>query len=184
MSTTAPPRSDLRSVGQSVARLEGHAKVTGSIEYIHHLRLPGMLYGKIHRSALPTPHRRYRSSAALALDGVHAVITIDDVLSVVPNPYYGPAFHDQPILAHHKVRHVGEPVAVALAVNQHVAEEAADLITSSTSRSMRCSTRSRPRGRRADHSRRAEAGRHVHRSEAPRRKVRHQRRARCPRPAR
>src|SRR6185503_6821712 len=46
----------------------------------------------------------------------------------VANPYYGPAFHDQPILAIDKVRHVGEPVAVALATDPHVAEEAANLI--------------------------------------------------------
>ena len=129
MSTAAPPNIDLRSVGQSVSRLEGRAKVTGSVEYIHHLRLPGMLYGKIHRSALA--HGRIvgiDASAALALEGVHAVITIQDVLTLVPNPYYGPAFHDQPILAHGKVRHVGEPVAVALAIDPHIAEEAADLI--------------------------------------------------------
>ena len=46
----------------------------------------------------------------------------------MPNPYYGPAFHDQPILALGKVRHVGEPVAIVLAADPHVAEEAADLI--------------------------------------------------------
>ncbi len=129
MSIAAPPQMDLRSVGQSVPRLEGHAKVTGSVEYIHHLRLPGMLYGKIHRSALA--HGRIVGidpSAALAVEGVHAVITIQDVMTLVPNPYYGPAFHDQPILAHGKVRHVGEPVAVALAIDPHIAEQAADLI--------------------------------------------------------
>ena len=104
------------SVGQSVPRLEGHAKVTGTAEYIHHLRLPGMLHGKIHRSAVAHGRIvRIDSSAALALAGVHAVITIDEVLALAPNPYYGPAFHDQPILAHQKVRYVGEPVAVVLA---------------------------------------------------------------------
>src|SRR6185436_19435335 len=36
--------------------------------------------------------------------------------------------HDQPILALEKVRHVGEPVAVVLAADPHVAEEAASLI--------------------------------------------------------
>ena len=46
----------------------------------------------------------------------------------MPNPYYGPAFHDQPILAHGKVRHVGEPVAVVLAADPHVAEEASNLV--------------------------------------------------------
>jgi CO/xanthine dehydrogenase Mo-binding subunit len=129
MSTAAPPRQELRRVGQSVRRLEGKAKVTGSVEYIHHLRLPGMLHGKIHRSALA--HGRIVSidaTEALALEGVHSVITIDDVLKLVPDPYYGPAFHDQPILAHGKVRHVGEPVAVVLATDPHIAEEAADLI--------------------------------------------------------
>ena len=116
-------------VGKSIPRLEGHAKVTGRAEYIHHLRLPGMLHGKIHRSAVAHGRIvRVDPSAALALPGVHAVITIQDVLTLVPDPYYGPAFHDQPILAHGKVRHVGEPVAVALAIDPHVAEEAADLI--------------------------------------------------------
>ena len=38
------------AVGQSVPRLEGQAKVTGHAEYIHNLRLPGMLHGKIFRS--------------------------------------------------------------------------------------------------------------------------------------
>ena len=44
-------------------------------------------------------------------------------------PYYGPAFHDQPILADGKVRFVGEPVAVVLAMDPHVADQAAQLIT-------------------------------------------------------
>ena len=131
----APPASvrtslsELRTVGQSVPRLEGHAKVTGGAEYIYNLRLPGMLYGKIHRSSVAHGRIvRIDPSAALALEGVHAVITIQDILTLVPHPYYGPAFHDQPILAHGKVRHVGEPVAVALATDPHIAEEASDLV--------------------------------------------------------
>jgi CO/xanthine dehydrogenase Mo-binding subunit len=50
------------------------------------------------------------------------------VRKVIPEPYYGPAFHDQPILAIDKVHYVGEPVAVVLAADPHVAEEAAQLI--------------------------------------------------------
>ena len=122
-------RPDLREVSRSVPRLEGVQKVTGTIEYIHHLRLPGMLYGKIVRSTVP--HARIVSidaSAARALPGVHAVITGDDVVRLVPNPYYGPAFHDQPVLAIGKVHHVGEPVAVVLASDPHVADEGADLV--------------------------------------------------------
>src|SRR4029077_4724666 len=88
-----------------------------------------MLHGKVFRSTVPHGRiRRIEASAARALAGVHRVVTIDDVVRLIPHPYYGPAFHDQPILAHGKVRHVGEPVAVALAIDPHVAEEAADLI--------------------------------------------------------
>src|SRR4051812_35505417 len=118
------------NVGRSVSRLEGRAKVTGRAEYVHHLRLPGMLYGKIFRSTMP--HALIKSvdiSAAKAVDGVFRVVTIDDIKSVIPHPYYGPAFHDQPILADGKVRFAGEPVAVVLASDPRVAEYAAGLIT-------------------------------------------------------
>ena len=55
---------------------------------------------------------------------MHGVFTADDILKVIPDPYYGPAFHDQPILAMDKVRFVGEPVAVVVAADPHVAEAA------------------------------------------------------------
>jgi CO/xanthine dehydrogenase Mo-binding subunit len=116
-------------VGRSLPRLEAHAKVTGRAEYTHHLKLPGMLYGKIFRSTVA--HGRIRSidvSAARAVEGVHAVITGQDVLSLVPEPYFGPAFLDQPVLALDKVRYVGEAVAVVLATDPHVAERAMQLI--------------------------------------------------------
>jgi CO/xanthine dehydrogenase Mo-binding subunit len=119
----------LTQVGRSVPRLEGQAKVTGRAEYVHNLRLPGMLYGKIVRSTVA--HGRITKldvSAAQALEGVYRVVTIDDVRKVIPNPFYGPAFHDQPILAAGKVHYVGEPVAVVLARDPHVAEAAAQLI--------------------------------------------------------
>jgi CO/xanthine dehydrogenase Mo-binding subunit len=117
-------------VGRPVPRLEGRDKVTGRAEYTHTLRLPGMLHAKIFRSTVP--HGRIRkvdTSAAKKVPGVMHVVTIDDVKKVLPNPYYGPAFHDQPILADGKVRFVGEPVAVVLAADPHVADEAVQLIT-------------------------------------------------------
>jgi CO/xanthine dehydrogenase Mo-binding subunit len=116
-------------VGRSVPRLEGRAKVSGRAEYVHNLRLTGMLWGKIFRSTVA--HGRIRSldvSAARSLAGVSRVVTIEDVSKVVPEPFYGPAFHDQPILAAGKVHYVGEPVAVVLAADPHVAEEALQLI--------------------------------------------------------
>ena len=127
--TEIESRSTLREIGRSLPRLESTAKVDGSVEYIHNLHLPGMLHGKIHRSTVAHGRIvRIDTAAALALEGVHAVITGEDVLKLIPNPYYGPAFHDQPILALGKVRHVGEPVAIALAADPHVAEQAADLV--------------------------------------------------------
>ena len=118
-----------RQVGRSLPRLEGRAKVTGRAEYIHNLRLPGMLYGKIFRSAVPHGRiRRIDTAAARAMPGVTRVVTAEEIRSVVAEPYYGPAFHDQPILAEGKVRHVGEPVAVVLAEDPRLAERAAQAI--------------------------------------------------------
>src|SRR5271168_5273871 len=119
----------MNQVGQAIPRLEVRAKVTGRAEYTHNLRLPGMLYGKVFRSTIP--HGKILSidtTAAKELPGVHRVVTGADIQKLIPEPYYGPAFHDQPILALDKVRHVGEPVAVVLASDPHVAEQAVQLI--------------------------------------------------------
>jgi CO/xanthine dehydrogenase Mo-binding subunit len=116
-------------VGRGLPRLEGRDKVTGRAEYTHNLRLPGMLHGKLVRSTVA--HGRIKSidaTAARAVPGVHRVVTAEDVIKVIPHPYYGPAFHDQPILAIGKVHYVGEPVAAVLAEDPHVAEAAAALI--------------------------------------------------------
>src|SRR5215813_9798855 len=116
-------------IGRSPPRLEAREKVTGRAEYTHNLRLPAMLHGKVFRSTVA--HGRIKSidtTAAKAVPGVHRVVTAEDVIRVIPHPYYGPAFHDQPILAVGKVHYVGEPVAVVLAEDPHVAETAAALI--------------------------------------------------------
>ena len=117
-------------IGRSLPRLEARAKVTGRTEYVHHLRLPGMLHGKIFRSTMPHALiKKIDVSAAAAVEGVYRVVTIDDIRTVIPHPYYGPAFHDQPVLADGKVRFAGEPVAVVLAYDRKIAEEALGLIT-------------------------------------------------------
>src|SRR5580658_4079275 len=116
-------------IGRSIPRLEAREKVTGRAEYTHLMRVPGMLHGKVFRSTVA--HGRIKSvnvSEAQKIPGVFRVITIDDVRKVIPQPYYGPAFHDQPILADEKVRFVGEPVAVVLAADPHVAEAATHAI--------------------------------------------------------
>src|ERR1700756_6066265 len=116
----------MKQIGRDLPRLEARAKVSGRAEYTHNLRLPGMLYGKVFRSTVP--HGRIRSidtNAAAALAGVHRVVTGEDIRRLIPEPYYGPAFHDQPILALDKVRYVGEPVALVLAEDRHAAAVAA-----------------------------------------------------------
>ena len=135
MATTATPNDKSTAkigaqVGRSVPRLEARDKVTGRAEYTHTMHIPGMLHAKIFRSTVA--HGRIKNidtSAAKKVPGVLHVVTIKDVQKVIPDPYYGPAFHDQPILAHEKVRFIGEPVAVVIAADPHVAEEAAQLIT-------------------------------------------------------
>jgi len=120
----------IAAVGRSIPRLEAHAKVTGHAAYVHNLSVPGMLIAKVFRSTVA--HGRIRSidvTAARAMLGVFAVYTGEDIRKVIAEPYYGPAFHDQPILALDKVRYAGEPVAVVLAVDTHVAEAAAQLIS-------------------------------------------------------
>jgi CO/xanthine dehydrogenase Mo-binding subunit len=118
------------AVGRSLPRVEGRDKVTGRAEYVHHLRLPGMLYAKIFRATVPHGRiKRIDVDAAMAVEGVAQVVTGEDIRKLIPSPYFGPAFHDMPILALDKVRFAGEPVAVALAADPHVAAEAARLIT-------------------------------------------------------
>ena len=130
MATTLGKSNSGEAFGRSIPRVEARAKVTGKAEYVHNLRLPGMLYAKVHRSTVA--HARIigiDTAAAKALPGVYAVYTAADIKTLIPEPYYGPAFHDQPVLADDKVRHVGEPVAVVLAADVHVAEAAAQLIS-------------------------------------------------------
>ena len=127
--TTAPDGRAGHQVGRSLHRLEAREKVSGRAEYTHLMQLPGMLHAKIFRSTVA--HGRIKSidvSGAREVPGVYAVYTSEDVLKVIPDPYYGPAFHDQPILAVGKVHYVGEPVAVVLAADPHVAEHATQQI--------------------------------------------------------
>lgn len=123
------PRLPAGQIGRSLPRVDARAKVTGTAEYIHNLRLPGMLWAKICRSTVP--HGRIRhidTKSAAVMPGVHRIVTAVDIRTVIAEPYYGPAFHDQPILAEEKVRHVGEPIAAVLASDPRLAAEAAQAI--------------------------------------------------------
>jgi CO/xanthine dehydrogenase Mo-binding subunit len=116
---------EIADIGKSVRRLDYESKVTGKAQYLADMTLPGMCYGKILRSPLPHAHiKRIDISQALRIPGVIAIITRDDVLQEGIEPYYGPVFKDQTIVAVEKVRHVGDPIAAVAALSVDAAEAA------------------------------------------------------------
>ena len=121
---------DPTTIGKSVRRLDYESKVTGGARYLADMSVPGMCHGKILRS--PYAHARIKRidvSKALKVAGVMAVLTRDDILHDEGiEPYYGPVFKDQTIVAVEKVRHVGDPVAAVAALTADAAEEALGLI--------------------------------------------------------
>ncbi|MDK1475279.1 xanthine dehydrogenase subunit D [Streptomyces sp. 549] len=111
-------------IGESTLRPDGHLKVTGEFAYSSDMWHEDMLWGHTLRS--PHAHAEIRSvdiSAALAQPGVYAVLTWDDLPTDVKN--YGLEIQDTPVLAHGRVRHHGEPVALVAADHPETARRAA-----------------------------------------------------------
>lgn len=117
-------------IGKSARRLDYESKISGRAMYLADMHMAGMCHGKILRS--PLPHARIKGidiSKALKVPGVVTIITRDDILHDQGiEPYYGPVFKDQTIVAVDKVRHVGDPVAAVAAATVDAAEEALRLI--------------------------------------------------------
>jgi xanthine dehydrogenase molybdopterin-binding subunit B len=91
-----PRDNRLTIAGRPLPRLDAPAKVTGSQVYGADVVLPGMLWGRLLRSPVPAAAiRRLDPRPALALDGVRAVVTADDI----PRVRYGPAVKDMEALA-------------------------------------------------------------------------------------
>lgn len=114
-----------RAVTQT-RRPDSVPKVTGEFAYSSDLNEPEMLWGRTLRS--PHPHARIVSidlGPALALAGVHAVLTHADVPG---KKTYGLEFADQPVLAIDRVRYHGEPVALVAADHPEQARRAAEAI--------------------------------------------------------
>ena len=132
-------------VGRSLLRREDRRLLTGQGQFIADLVLPRMLHAVLVRS--PVAHARIRSidlSRALAAPGVVLALSGADLLqllppvpegqislpgkwtSVIQHKFLNP---QQPLLAHDKVRHVGEAVAVIAAESRDQAEDAAERAT-------------------------------------------------------
>jgi CO/xanthine dehydrogenase Mo-binding subunit len=107
-------------------RVDGLHKVTGKAVYTADINLPNMLCGKI----LHSPHahaniRRLDVSKARALDGVKAVITVDDVPIQQKNQELTMFL---PTMAREKAIYAGQPVAAVAAIDEQTAEKALELI--------------------------------------------------------
>ena len=121
-------------VGRSVPRLEDRPLVTGRGRFAADVGFPHMLYMRVVRSV--HAHGRIASidaGAARALPGIVAVWTFADVADIPPIDFRltrieGLAPYRQTILARHRVRYVGEPVAVVFATDAYLVEDAADLV--------------------------------------------------------
>ena len=113
-------------IGESQRRPDGVPKVTGEFEYSSDLWLDGMLWG----ATLRSPHPRANiwsidTSEALAMPGVYAVLTHEDVPG---RKVYGMEIPDQPVLAWDTIRYQGEPVALVAADHPETARRALDRI--------------------------------------------------------
>jgi CO/xanthine dehydrogenase Mo-binding subunit len=114
---TPPKPNKFKYIGKNYTTGDLHAKVTGQAKYAEDYRADGMLFCKLLLS--PMPHARVRSidtSAALAMPGVKAILTADElpppansindngtVIMANPRGYQAltnePLFQGQPILA-------------------------------------------------------------------------------------
>jgi CO/xanthine dehydrogenase Mo-binding subunit len=106
-------------------RLDGEAKVRGSLAFGFDYAEPGMLHGAVRRSPLPAARiRSVDTFVAALLPGVHAVVTAADV----PAAHAGVIVADQPVLARDVVRYAGEPIAAVAADTPAQAARAAAAI--------------------------------------------------------
>lgn len=121
-------------VGQAIPRVEDLRLLTGGGRYGADFDLPDQLHARIVRSQIA--HGRIRTidtSAAARHSGVVAVLTGADLPDVRIPVRLFPTEHANQVLqaplARDTVRYVGDPVAVVLASDPYVAEDAAETVT-------------------------------------------------------
>lgn len=133
MATTADPGASL--IGASIRRKEDPRFLTGKGRFTDDITLQGQTYAAFVRS----PHANATidsidASAALAMPGVHAVLTGEDMKGAGVNPippgwlHPGIRIAEFRALAVGRVSHVGNAVAVVIADSPRIARDAADLV--------------------------------------------------------
>ena len=124
-------------IGARIPRLEDGALLTGKGRFVDDIALHGVLHAAFVRSTHPhAAIRRIDARDALALPGVHAVLTLDDLAPVLAQRrMLRHSNSGTPLdrfwsfaLADGEVSYVGEAVALVLAGNRYVAEDAAALV--------------------------------------------------------
>jgi carbon-monoxide dehydrogenase large subunit len=124
-------------IGSRVLRIEDEPFLRGKGRYIDDVVVPGLLHAAFVRS--PHPHAAIRGvdkSAALALPGVHAVLTLDDLAPVLAKRrMIRHSNSGTPLdrmwsfaLADGEVSYVGETVAIVIAESRYLAEDASALV--------------------------------------------------------
>ncbi|MFC5754705.1 xanthine dehydrogenase family protein molybdopterin-binding subunit, partial [Actinomadura rugatobispora] len=123
-----------RYVGTRVPRVEDPRLLTGHGTYVDDVVRPGMLHACFVRSPLARGRiTGVDASEALALEGVHAVFTAEDLHPGVHEAWYTLIGKDvpdtpRPPMAEGEVRFVGDPVALVVADDRYLAEDAAELV--------------------------------------------------------
>ncbi|MDX3905146.1 MAG: molybdopterin-dependent oxidoreductase [Pigmentiphaga sp.] len=124
-----------RMIGQAVPRVEATRFVAGRGRYVDDVQRPGQVYARVVRSAVA--HGVIRGidcEAARGLPGVLDVITgveLAPLLKPIPQrtvPLPGMEHFAQLPMAVDTVRYVGEPVALVIADDPYLAEDAAELV--------------------------------------------------------
>lgn len=121
-------------IGQSVPRLEDRPLLLGEGRFVADVTFPGTLHMRVVRSDVANGTIvEIDTSEAAEMDGVVAVFTGTDVVDLplidfrqIGYPDLIP--HRQPVLAQGVVRYVGEPVAVVIAEDSYLAEDAAEMV--------------------------------------------------------
>ncbi len=133
MNDLTPDRDDrtakLKGIGCARKRVEDARFTQGKGNYVDDIKLPGMLFGDFVRS--PYAHARVKSidtSAAMALDGVVAVLTAKDLEPLGLHWMPTLAGDKQMVLADGKVLFQGQEVAFVVARDRYIAADAVELV--------------------------------------------------------
>lgn len=121
--------NELQGVGCSRKRKEDPRFIQGKGNYVDDVKLPDMVVGKLVRS--PFAHAKIVSinkDAALALPGVIAVLTAEDLKPLSLHWMPTLAGDVQAVLADEKVSFQYQEVAMVIADNRYIAADAVDLV--------------------------------------------------------